>query len=388
VVTYRAPHNSAVQIYDYKEKKSRVVFGPELIMLGPDEQFTVISLSGDQPKRPHVIKSLCLLLGPDFMTDIVIVETADHARLSLKLSYNWHFEIDKTKGDEASKIFQVPDFVGDTCKAIASRVRGAVASVSFDSFHKNSAKVIRQAVFGTEGETGKVRTQFHFSSNNMIITNIDIQSVEPVDQRTRDSLQKSVQLAIEITTKSQEAAARQESARLEQEALGRLERQKISDEAEAEKSRKSLIQLQAESAAVESTGQATAEAKARAEAANIEGEAAVKQAQLSANAARIKSEAELTTLKAKQIAEIDHTKSVNELEVAKARSLADIESQKFKNIVSAIGADTIKSMAEAGPAMQAKLLNGLGIKSFLITDGNSPINLFNTATGLIGGGQQ
>jgi len=74
VVTYRAPHNSAVQIYDYKEKKSRVIFGPELIMLGPDEQFTVISLSGDQPKRPHVIKALSLLLGPDFMTDIVILK--------------------------------------------------------------------------------------------------------------------------------------------------------------------------------------------------------------------------------------------------------------------------------------------------------------------------
>jgi len=34
--------------------------------------------------------------------------------------------------------------------------------------------------------------------------------------------------------------------------------------------------------------------------------------------------------------------------------------------------------------MQAKLLSGLGLKSFLITDGNRPINLFNTATGLIG----
>ena len=55
VVTFRAPHNSAVQIYDYKEKKSRVVFGPELVMLGPDEHFTVISLSGDKPKSPHVI---------------------------------------------------------------------------------------------------------------------------------------------------------------------------------------------------------------------------------------------------------------------------------------------------------------------------------------------
>jgi len=383
VVTFRTPHNSAVQIYDYKEKKSRVIFGPELVMLGPEEQFTILSLSGDKPKRPHVIKALNLVLGPDFMTDIVIVETADHARLSLKLSYNWQFELDKLSTAEAAKIFQVPDFVGDSCKAIASRVRGAVAGVSFDAFHRNSAKIIRSAVFGTE-ETGKVRNKFHFSSNNLVITNIDIQSVEPVDQRTRDSLQKSVQLAIEITTKSQEAAARQESSRLEQEALGRLERQKISDEAEAEKSRKNLIQLQGESAAVESTGQATAEAKARAEAANIEGQAAVKQAELSANATKIKSEAELQTTKARQLAEVAHIKALNELEVSRAQSLSQIEAEKFKNIVSAIGAQTIKAMAESGPAMQAKLLSGLGLSSTLITDGNSPINLFNTASGLIG----
>jgi len=387
VATYRAPHNSAVQIYDYKEKKSRVVFGPELIMLGPDEQFTVLSLSGDKPKRPHVIKALGLILGPDFMTDVVVVETSDHARLSLKLSYNWFFEIEKTNDVDAAKIFQVPDFVGDSCKAIASRVRGAVAGVSFDSFHRNSAKVIRQAVFGTE-ESGKIRNKFHFSANNLVITNIDIQSVEPVDQKTRDSLQKSVQLAIEITTKSQEASARQESSRLEQEALGRLERQKISDEAEAEKSKKFLIQLQAESAAVESTGQATAEAKARAEAANIEGEAAVKQAQLSADATKIRSFVELETSKARHHAEIEHTKALNELEISRASELAEIESTKFKSIVDAIGANTIKAMAESGPAMQAKLLAGLGLKSFLITDGNSPINLFNTASGLVGQGQQ
>lgn len=67
----------------------RVVFGPELVMLGPDEQFTQLSLSGGKPKKPNVIKSLCLLLGPDFCTDIIVVETADHARLSLQLSYNW-----------------------------------------------------------------------------------------------------------------------------------------------------------------------------------------------------------------------------------------------------------------------------------------------------------
>lgn len=67
----------------------RVIFGPELVMLGPDEQFTQLSLSGGKPKRPNVIKSLCLLLGPDFCTDIITIETADHARLQLQLSYNW-----------------------------------------------------------------------------------------------------------------------------------------------------------------------------------------------------------------------------------------------------------------------------------------------------------
>ena len=62
-------------------------------------------------------------------------------------------------------------------------------------------------MFGFD-DTKKVRDRFAFSQNNLVITSIDIQSVEPVDQRTRDSLQKSVQLAIEITTNSQEATAR------------------------------------------------------------------------------------------------------------------------------------------------------------------------------------
>jgi len=91
LVTYRIPHNSAVQIYDYKAKKARVVFGPELIMLGPEEQFTVLSLSGATPKVPKQLNVIALLLGPRFSTDVVIVETSDHARLSLKLSYNWFF---------------------------------------------------------------------------------------------------------------------------------------------------------------------------------------------------------------------------------------------------------------------------------------------------------
>jgi len=218
-----------------------------------------------------------------------------------------------------------------------------------------------------------------------VVTNIDVQSVEPVDQRTLDSLQKSVQLAIEITTKSQEAAARQEAERLEQEARGRLERQRINDEAAAEKSRKRLLELQAQSAAVESTGQANAEAHARAEASLIEGQAQVTQARLSAEAVGIQQAAELAQLKLKQEEELEHDRALVDLEITKAQELAEIEALKFKQIVDAIGTTTIATIAKAGPEMQQRLLNGLGLQSFMITDGKTPINLFNTAGGLLGG---
>ena len=380
VVRFNVQHNAAVQIYDYKEKKPRIVFGPDLVMLKPDEQFTVLSLSGDKPKVPNIVRAIQLFLGPDFSSDTVIVETSDHARLQLKLSYNWHFEVDKERPE---KIFSVPDFVGDFCKAIASRVRGAVAAEDFDSFHRNSAKIIRAAVFGLD-ENKKIRDRFTFTANNLVITNIDIQAVEPTDSKTRESLQKSVQLAIEITTNSQEATARHENDRLAQEAKGKLQRQQLLDKIEAEKAKTSWLELQAESEAVKATGKAVAEAKAQAEASIIEADSELKQAQLKAEAYKISAEAELAQLKAKQTAEVDYTKRNNELEITKAKDLADIETKKLAQVMKAIGPETIVAIAQAGPEMQAKLLEGLGLKGYLITDGNSPINLFNTANGMGG----
>uniref|UniRef100_A0A4W6FFJ0 Major vault protein n=1 Tax=Lates calcarifer TaxID=8187 RepID=A0A4W6FFJ0_LATCA len=359
VVSYRVPHNAAVQVYDYREKKTN-------------------------RKRANVIKAVCLLLGPDFFTDIITIETADHARLQLQLSYNWHFDI-KSPADpaDAAALFSVPDFVGDACKAIASRVRGAVASVQFDDFHKNSNRIICSAVFGFD-EKLAVRPSLRFHQNNLVISSVDIQSVEPVDQRTRDALQKSVQLAIEITTNSQEAAARHEAERLEQEARGKLERQRITDQAEAERARKELLELEALSAAVESTGAAKAEAQSRAEAARIQGEAAVNEAKLKAEAQRIEAEAELQRLAKAREQELSYKKEMDRLEVEKQERLAQIESQRFSQLVESLGSDTLKEMARAGPELQVKMLQALGLKSTLITDGSSPINLFTTANGLLG----
>ena len=53
-------------------------------------------------------------------------------------------------------------------------------------------------------------------------------------------------------------------------------------------------------------------------------------------------------------------------------------------MVEAIGQNTLIEMAKAGPESQAKLLQGLGLKGFMIVDGKNPINLMNTVNGLLG----
>ena len=110
----------------------------------------------------------------------------------------------------------------------------------------------------------------------------------------------------------------------------------------------------------------------------------MRQAELKAQAAKIRYEAKLAQLILKNKQELEYRERVDELEISKAEKEAKIEAEKFASIVSAIGADTIEAIARAGPEMQAKLLEGLSLQGFLVTDGTSPINLFNTANGLVG----
>jgi len=59
---------------------------------------------------------------------------------------------------------------------------------------------------------------------------------------------------------------------------------------------------------------------------------------------------------------VEHQAQLNKLEVDKSQALADIEAEKFKEIVDAISAKTIASIARAGPEMQARLLKDLVLR--------------------------
>merc|ERR1711963_427758 len=105
---------------------------------------------------------------------------------------------------------------------------------------------------------------------------------------------------------------------------------------------------------------------------------------LKAEAARIEAESELERLRAARDAEISFLTEQNRLEIEKAERMAAIESDKFKSMVSAMGADTLKSLASGPQDHQERMLKALGLQSTLITDGRNPINLFNAAKGLLG----
>lgn len=72
------------------------------------------------------------------------------------------------------------------------------------------------------------------------------------------------------------------------------------------------------------------------------------------------------------------------MQIEKAKRLAEIQISVFSSQVSSLGSETITSIARAGPELQAKLLSGLGLQSVLLTDGTTPVNLYQTAQGLLG----
>lgn len=67
------------------------------------------------------------MLGPTFSRDLIKVDTLDHAQLNLRLSYNWKFVVDRNNQEDAKRIFNTKDFIGDMCNVLASRIRAAVA---------------------------------------------------------------------------------------------------------------------------------------------------------------------------------------------------------------------------------------------------------------------
>jgi len=134
--------------------------------------------------------------------------------------------------------------------------------------------------------------------------------------------------------------------------------------------------LQADCRAVETTGQARAEAQSRADAAKIKGQSSVEEAKLIAKAKKIKLDSNMKRLEKKRTSELKYLTRKQELESKHKKCLTEIQTAKFQKFINAIGSQTIQSIANSGPDLERQLLAALGIQNTLITDGRQNINLF------------
>jgi len=351
-------------------------------MLNPHETFSMINLSGSIPKKTGVVDTLYLKLGPIFSTDEFDVETVDHTRLKLRIAYNWKFDI--KIGDEVNglKIFTIRDFIGDLCLTLGSKIRSFIATMTFDDFHKNSDRIIKKAVFGECEETKEINKGIHYESG-LVVTDVDIQSVTPSDKETQKLLQQSVSLAIELATKTIKQGYTIQASLKRQEFKGEIDKLKMNNKIEFLKKEITLNELKIKSEITEKTGLSRAQAAAQKEAVIIEYTSKKSLAEMDKQAYEVEQLFEIEKLKKVNENEYLQKKEDQRIDVKKKVETNKIESFKFTNIMGALGQETLVEIARAGPELQAKLLSGLNLEGYIITDGDNPINLFNVADTLV-----
>ena len=171
-----------------KSGKRRVEQGPTTILLDYDETLETLELSTGKPKTTdNLLSTVYLRVANNKVTDVVEVETSDHVRVGLKVSYLVNFE-----GD-ANKWFNVENYVKfltDHCRSV---LKGAMKKVKIEELYANHADLIRDCVLGKAAD-GK-RTGMLFVENGMHVMDVDILTIGIGDEKIRvllDSAQMDV----------------------------------------------------------------------------------------------------------------------------------------------------------------------------------------------------
>lgn len=162
-----------------KSGSSRVVQGPETVLLDYDENPQVLKLSTGTPKSGKTTIRTVFLRTKGKVSDIVEVETNDYCKVQVRLSYRINFEGDPKKW------FTIEDYVGFLADHLRSRVRAGVQKLSIQEFYSNAVDLLRDIVLG-KSEENKPRSGLAFEENGMRIYDLDVLSVNmEADLETR-----------------------------------------------------------------------------------------------------------------------------------------------------------------------------------------------------------
>lgn len=221
-------------------EETRILRGPQSFFLQATEHPVIFKLSGDTPKRPEVITTAKVRLGPDFLSDVLNIRTKDNAALQLFVRYKWRININE---GNLEKVFLIDDFIGYASESIASEIRELAAKYDFEHFHENASDLVSQLVSDRE--------EF---PNGFQIFSIDIKQITPVDPQIADKLNDAISNNMDIYVMKV-----RQSAELE------AEREQIQGEIEIESEKQDLIKQENENWRQEQVEQARADVDAELE---------------------------------------------------------------------------------------------------------------------------
>jgi len=232
----------------------RVVQGPQTVLLDYDETPEILELSTGKPKTTdNMLRTAYLRTTANKVGDVIEVDTADHCKFQVKLSYRMDFT-----GNKPELWFAVENYVKFLCDNMRSRLKNAVRKVGVEEFYADSTDIIRETVL-KEASDGTFVPRL-FQENGMQVYDVEVLMVKLVDSDIEALIAKS-QRAIIQTTIAIANQRRTLEAGKEEEAI----KQQMA-EVRAE-TNKRILELETEEAGLK---QATELAKINAQSATIE----------------------------------------------------------------------------------------------------------------------
>jgi major vault protein len=161
-----------------KTGRRRVEMGPTTVLLDYDEGLEVLTLSTGKPKTTDkLLETPYLRVENNQVSDVIHVETADHVRVQLHVSYRVDFEGDSLRW------FAVENYVKLLCDHARSVLKGQIRKLSIESFYASSTDQIRNFILGTAAD-GR-RPGMLFPANGMRVVDVDVLKVVLEDDKIR-----------------------------------------------------------------------------------------------------------------------------------------------------------------------------------------------------------
>ncbi|MBT7228667.1 hypothetical protein HN859_04075 [Candidatus Parcubacteria bacterium] len=190
----------AVKLVD-RTGKSRIITGPQTVLLEYGEEPEVFELSTGTPKTDdHLHKDVFLRVLNNKISDEIEAETSDFVRVRIPISYRVNFE------GEEGKWFDVENFVKFLTDHLRSLVANVVKQHGIEKLHAGYIDILRDAILGVSGDGAEGakngdRPGRLFDENGMRIYDVEFSQIEIGDSDIAQMLEESQHETVEQTLK-------------------------------------------------------------------------------------------------------------------------------------------------------------------------------------------